>query len=80
MLVVPANAIRRHGQVISAFVVEDGIARLRLLQIGDAGPDRVVVLAGLDAGESVVTSPPLQLADGHPVAVGGQAGKSGGRR
>jgi hypothetical protein len=69
-LLVPASAVRRHGQVRSVFVVEDGVARLRLVQTGDGGPDGVAVLAGLEAGELVVTSPPPQLVDGHPVVAG----------
>jgi RND family efflux transporter MFP subunit len=68
-LVVPGDAIRRQGQVSSVFVVQDGVARLRLVDVGPASPDGTEVLAGLDAGESVVTSPPARLIDGANVAV-----------
>jgi RND family efflux transporter MFP subunit len=66
-LVVPPEAIVRHGQVTSVFAVEDGVARLRFVNVrGDE------VLAGLAEGDVVVLAPPPGLADGHPVAPGGR--------
>lgn len=62
---VPDEALVRRGQVTSVFVVEDGIARLRLVSV--RGTE---VLAGLSAGETVVLSPPSTLADGQTVTVG----------
>jgi len=73
-LVVPAKAIQRHGQVTSLFVVRDGIARLRLVQSGVTTPEGTEILAGLDDGETVITSPPPALEDGRRVTVAaGQA-------
>jgi RND family efflux transporter MFP subunit len=69
-LLVPANAIRRHGQVSSVFVVQDGVARLRLIQVGDSLSEGVEVLAGLDPGESIVTSPLQRVVDGTSVTIG----------
>lgn len=77
-LQVPAHAIRRHGQISSVFVVQDGTARLRLIQVGDSSPQGVEVLSGLDAGESVVTFPPARLVDGADVTIGGTATGTGG--
>ncbi len=80
-LLVPADAIQRHGQVSSVYVVQDGVARLRLIQVGPAspeGPEQVEVLAGLDAGESIVTSPIRGVADGTRVAVGTARKPAGG--
>jgi RND family efflux transporter MFP subunit len=79
-LLIPVSAVRRHGQVTSVFVVEHGEARLRLVHTGDEGPAGVAVLAGLDAGEVVVTSPPAQLTDGHPVLVRATDQKTGAAR
>jgi RND family efflux transporter MFP subunit len=76
-LMVPAHAIQRHGQVASVYVVQDGLASLRLIQVGTASLDSVVVLAGLDAGESIVTSPLAQLVDGAKVAIGGASARTG---
>jgi multidrug efflux pump subunit AcrA (membrane-fusion protein) len=62
--------------VSSIFVVQDGVARLRLVDVGAALSGNVEILAGLDAGESVVTSPPPRLVDGASVAVGRAGGSS----
>jgi multidrug efflux pump subunit AcrA (membrane-fusion protein) len=77
-LVVPADAIHRYGQVSSVFVVQDGVARLRLIQAGPSSAAGVEVLAGLDVGESVVTSPTVGMADGVSVAVDPLRRPSGG--
>jgi HlyD family secretion protein len=79
LLRVPATAIRRHGQVTSVFVVQEGVARLRLVQVGTEISKDTEVLAGLDAGESVVTSPPPHLLDGSPVTLSGSAGTGAGQ-
>jgi RND family efflux transporter MFP subunit len=78
-LLVPGNAIQRHGQIASVFVVRDGVARLRLIQLGASVPEGVEVLAGLDAGESLVISPPARLMDGATVTIGAAA-RTGGAR
>jgi RND family efflux transporter MFP subunit len=78
-LAIPLNAVQRHGQLTSVFVVEDGLARVRMLQLGTANENTVEVLAGLDAGEVVVTSPPPQLADAHAVTTSGAAPGKGDR-
>jgi RND family efflux transporter MFP subunit len=78
VLLVPAAAVRRQGQVSSVYVVHDGVASLRLIQVGDSSSEGVEVLAGLDAGESIVTSPLTRLVDGAKVAIGGVPARSGG--
>jgi RND family efflux transporter MFP subunit len=77
-LVVPAQAIQQHGQVTSVYVVQDGVAKLRLIQVGPATADGVEVLSGLEAGESIVTSPLARLIDGAKVAIGSAAVPGGG--
>ena len=77
-LLVPDAAIRRHGQISSVFVVQEGTARLRLIQVGESSPQGVEVLAGLDAGESIVTAPLARLVDGARVTIGGTAPGTGG--
>lgn len=66
-LVAPAAALRQRGQVTTVFVVEDGIARVRLVSV--RGTE---VLAGLTDGEMVIVDPPAALSDGHRVTVGGR--------
>lgn len=77
-LMVPPHAIQRHGQVSSVYVVQAGVARLRLIQVGAASPDGIEVLAGLDAGESVVTSPLPRLTDGTRVSISSVPIRTGG--
>ena len=77
-LIVPAHAIQRQGQVLSVYVVQDGVARLRLIRAGTSSPQGVEVLAGLEAGESIVVSPLAGLADGASVKVGNGPAHTGG--
>jgi multidrug efflux pump subunit AcrA (membrane-fusion protein) len=74
-LLVPVSALRRQGQIATVFVVENDVARLRLVQTGLEGDDGVEVLAGLEAGETVVVDPPAELADGRRVSAA--AGREG---
>ena len=52
------------------FVVSaDGRAQLRLVKSGDITGDRVAILSGLTAGETVVLAPAATLRDGQPVTI-----------
>jgi RND family efflux transporter MFP subunit len=64
-LTVPAGALVRRGQVTSVFVVEQDVARLRLVNI--SGTE---VLAGLSPGEVVIVAPPPAVTDGRRVRTG----------
>jgi RND family efflux transporter MFP subunit len=75
---VPQTAIHRQGQVSSVYVMQDGVARLRLVQVGASSSAGVEVLTGLDPGESVVTSPIDRLSDGTRVNVVATRKFSGG--
>jgi multidrug efflux pump subunit AcrA (membrane-fusion protein) len=66
-LTVPSSAIVRHGQVTSVFVVDQNMARLRLVSLSDSE-----VLAGLSESEVVILSPPAGMTDGRRVSVGGR--------
>lgn len=66
-LTLPAGALVVRGQVTSVFVVENSIARVRLVNV--SGTE---VLAGLSEGEVVVVEPPPSLTDGRPVTKGGR--------
>jgi RND family efflux transporter MFP subunit len=55
---VPAVAVVRRGALTSVFVVgADGFARMRLVAVGASDGATVEVLAGLEAGERLVTDP-----------------------
>ena len=77
-LILPPSAVRHHGQVASVYVAQNGVARLRIIQTGVTSAEGVEVLAGLDAGESIVTSPSPRLADGSRITIAGPAVRPGG--
>lgn len=64
-LLVPSSAVTRVGQMERVFVVgADRRAGLRLVRTGAVRGDQVEVLAGLEAGETVVVAPPAGLREG----------------
>jgi multidrug efflux pump subunit AcrA (membrane-fusion protein) len=65
-LTIPSSAIVRRGQLTSVFVVDQGIARVRLVNLSESE-----VLAGLTESEVVILSPPAGVTDGRRVSVGG---------
>ncbi len=65
-LTVPAGALVHRGQMTSVFVVEKGIARVRLVNV--SGTE---VLAGLSESDVVIVGAPPGLTDGRRVAAGG---------
>lgn len=67
VLAVPPSAMVRRGQLTSVFVVENGRARLRLVNARGAE-----VVAGLTETDVVILSPPPGLLDGRRVSVGGR--------
>ena len=58
-LLVPATAIVQRSELTALYVLtDDGTPRLRQVRLGRRQADgRVSILAGLDAGEAVVTDP-----------------------
>jgi RND family efflux transporter MFP subunit len=66
-LSVPAGALVHRGQMTSVFVVEKGIARVRLVNV--SGTE---VLAGLSDGDVVIVAAPPTVTDGRRVTVGGR--------
>jgi len=67
-LTVPVQAVVRHGQVQSVFVVQGDVARRRLVSLGSGTNGRQTVLSGLSGGEQVVLNP-NDVRDGGPVRV-----------
>ncbi|HET7535414.1 MAG TPA: efflux RND transporter periplasmic adaptor subunit [Candidatus Didemnitutus sp.] len=68
-LLVPVAAVASFGQIDRVFVVEQGRAVLRIVKVGRTAGDRVEILAGLQANETVIVAPPAALRDGSPVAL-----------
>lgn len=66
-LLVPSAALVRDGERWRVFVVEDGKARARAVQISDRNAEVAWVKEGLTAGEIVVLYPGSVISDGQPV-------------
>jgi len=66
---VPKAAIKVEGNQSFAFVVVNGVVDRRAVRTGGTDGDRLEVLAGLNAGERVVVSPPAGLMNGAKVTV-----------
>lgn len=64
-LVLPPGVLVQRGQLDGVFVVSQGQAEFRLVQMGAAGE----VLSGLEAGEQVISAPPETLQDGQKVTL-----------
>ncbi len=64
---VPASAVHENGQLQSVFVADHGVARIRLVTLGEKQNDQFNVLSGLDKGDRVINPVPSGLADGDRV-------------
>jgi RND family efflux transporter MFP subunit len=64
---VPSAAVARHGQLETVFIVDSGIARLRLVRSGREMDGRVQISSGLAGGEEVALASATDLVDGQRV-------------
>ncbi len=74
--VIPLEAVVSFAGVMKVFVVENGVARARQIEVGRVSDSKQEVLSGLKAGETVATSGQSKLYDGAPVRVREAAPKS----
>ena len=72
LVVAPEQAIVPEGNSQYVFVVTDGVAQKRLVQLGRRIPGFVAIDAGLAPGESVITEGTHKVRDGSQVEVPGQ--------
>jgi membrane fusion protein, multidrug efflux system len=75
-VLVPLEALVDLGEQRAVFVVVDGVARRRVVELGPVVGERVVVLSGVAAGEPVVVEGEQRIADGQAVR---EAQPAGGR-
>ena len=66
-VLVPARAVRTESGTSRVYVIKDGIARQRLVQLGQAEGDLIEIKSGVAADEQVATSNLELLSDGMPV-------------
>lgn len=67
-IIVPSNALLRLQNGISAMVVENGVARQRMVEIETAADNRTLIRKGLNAGEKLIVSGAFQVSDGTRVS------------
>ena len=66
-IVIPEQAIWPIGESKTVYVVVDGKAQQRVVRLGDRKPGAVEIVAGLEAGEIIVTAGQMRLYDGIAV-------------
>ena len=67
VLKVPVSAIFRRGESWSVFVIENGEAQLREVEIGQRTPFEVEIRSGLDESTKVIIHPSNEISDGSRV-------------
>ena len=67
LVTVPLGALFRSGEEWSVFVVEDGVARLRTLALGQRNTEHAEVISGLKLGETIIIHPGDNVVDGRSV-------------
>jgi membrane fusion protein (multidrug efflux system) len=67
-IVIPSTALLRLQNGISVMIVENGIARQRILAVGATGLDSTLVTAGLSAGDKLIVTGGFQVSDGTKVS------------
>ncbi|MBR0673329.1 efflux RND transporter periplasmic adaptor subunit [Neoroseomonas soli] len=67
-VLVPVSALFRRGAGWAAFVVADGVARERRVEVARRAARSAMISTGLVPGETVVVFPPTALADGTRVS------------
>jgi len=63
-VMIPTAAVRTEGDINKVFVIKDGMANERLVQLGFLENDMIEVKQGIQEGETVATSNLDKLGDG----------------
>ena len=66
-LLVPEEAIWPIGNEKTLYVIEEGVAKRRVVEIGDRKPGMVEIVSGLAAGEEIVVAGQMKLFEGAAV-------------
>ncbi len=69
-LTIPRAAFIERGGLPGVFVLDDqGRARFRLVRLGQIAGDRLEIISGLNAGETLVRGDLAQVRDGSPIKI-----------
>ncbi|MBC7796002.1 MAG: efflux RND transporter periplasmic adaptor subunit [Pyrinomonadaceae bacterium] len=63
-VMIPTSAVRTEGEINKVYVVKDGVANERLVQLGFLENDMIEVKQGIQEGETIATSSLDKLGDG----------------
>jgi HlyD family secretion protein len=69
---VPVSALFRRGEAWSLFRVENGVARVQDVEVGQVTSSQAEVKSGLTEGTEVITHPSEDIGDGTRVQVAGR--------
>ena len=75
LLTIPIGALFRRGGDWATFVVEDGKATARRIELGERNTELAEVIAGLEAGDEVILHPADTIVTGTAVVVSVSAGE-----
>jgi membrane fusion protein (multidrug efflux system) len=67
-VVVPSTALVRLQNGISAMVIENGVAKQRILHVGAVGADSTLITDGLRPGDKLVVTGAFQITEGTRVS------------
>ncbi len=67
VIAIPVGAVSERSQLQSVFVADGGIARTRLITIGERTKNQLEVLSGLSAGDRIIFPAPNYLSDGSRI-------------
>ena len=68
---VPVGALFRRGDDWAVFVIENDVARLQMVEVGQRNDTEAQIVGGVSAGQTVVLHPPDTLEDGTRVVIRG---------
>ncbi len=77
-LVVPRSAVLTFAGVHKVFVIADGVAQERRVQIGMRAGEGIQILSGLEGTETIALSPPGSVTTGARIRIKQDAGVAGG--
>jgi len=78
-LLVPGTAVQERGQLRGMFVLDSqGIARWRLVSVGQTRGEKIEILSGLGEGERYAVDPGTETLDGKKIASAAAAGREAG--
>jgi membrane fusion protein (multidrug efflux system) len=66
-IVIPSTALVRLQNGIAAMVVENGIARQRIIRVGATSGDSTMIVGGLSQGDKLIVTGAFQVSDGTRV-------------